>query len=474
MQIRELEDCAVRVIQSVSRKFLIKLKAIRRSKCEYTKIWHLQNKKYYYRHNITGEKTFHMPKCFGGDDLNVKVIQNTQVIPSIQNHAEDVMQRGPNNRVTTKFQTNARTNSEIDQMKDTSGKIGFGTFTDGSPNIPYDEHSVLLHDWNHTKPYRRIDPLRMSLKDGRVDRSKWPSWPHNGRRTMSALPAVQNCKLRKATDIPKLKNGDDGVEEFLKDILEPACRLCKICRRKGGFRPSAKNLFLCKTCNHHKSAHGRSKHPLSKKEAVRRIQNVWRAYSANLMITKLVKSIYEKHWDEERSSYFYFNKSTKESRWTKPILLGDYDVEPMSEPPIVQPLLMKVEDENTKQPLFTSSDYDTESDEEESIAKQKWLREVATAEERMEFSQAVEKRIERRKRRMYKKQQKAAKAIANVWRTYRARQDMTRLLRSIYEKVFNEKYGAFYWYNKNTGESSWTCPALLAKIGDVTPRFEYD
>jgi hypothetical protein len=51
---------------------------------------------------------------------------------------------------------------------------------------------------------------------------------------------------------------------------------------------------------------------------------------------------------------------------------------------------------------------------------------------------------------------------------------MTRLLRSIYEKVFNEKYGAFYWYNKNTGESSWTCPALLAKIGDVTPRFEYD
>jgi hypothetical protein len=68
------------------------------------------------------------------------------------------------------------------------------------------------------------DPLRQSLSDGRTDRSKWPDWPHDGRRTMSALPAVQHCKLRKPGGIPPLKNGEDGVEVFLKNIMEPACR----------------------------------------------------------------------------------------------------------------------------------------------------------------------------------------------------------------------------------------------------------
>jgi hypothetical protein len=211
-------------------------------------------------------------------------------------------------------------------------------------------------------------------------------------------------------------------------------------------------------------------------EAARRIQIVWRAYSANQLIIKMVKNMYEKHWHHERSAYYYFNTATKESRWTKPILLGDHDVEPTTEQPEV--IVLALEDgnnqEDERQPLFTPSDYDTESDAEESKEKQRWLREEATAEERMEFSAIVEKRVERRKRRSFKKQKKAAKAIANVWRTYRAKQDVTALLRSIYEKIWNEKHSSFYWFNKSTGVSTWTRPVLLGKIGDVTPRFEYD
>ena len=102
-----------------------------------------------------------------------------------------------------------------------------GTFVDGSPGIPYDEHAVLLHDWNHTNPYRKVDPLRISLGDGRTDRSKWPEWPHEGKRTMSALPAMQFCKPRKPSEIPTLKNGDNGEEAFLKEIMEPDCRCAK-------------------------------------------------------------------------------------------------------------------------------------------------------------------------------------------------------------------------------------------------------
>ena len=471
MQIKELNDCAVRVLQSLVRKFLSKLRAIRRKKKEFTKMWHLKKKKWYYLHNETGEKSFHRPACVGANDNGIRVVKNTQIIPSIQSHAEDTFQKGPMN-----------------QTAKTNGVKGYkGSFIDGTPGIPYsgtwnlgghvDEHAVLLHDWNHTIPYRRTDPLRISLQDGRIDRSKWPeNLPHEGRRNMSALPALQYCKPRKPFGIPLLKNGNDGTEEFLKEIMEPPCRLCKICRRMGGFRPSANNLFLCSTCHHHKSAHGRSKHPMTEKEAVKRIINVWRSYSANQMIIRLLKSIYEKHWHQERQAYYYFNKATKESKWTKPILLGDHDIEPLTEKPEETVAILQDTNlnEDEKLPLFTPSDYDTESDAEESMKKQTWLREEATAEERMEFSGLVAKRVKRRKQRLLKKQIKASIAIGNVWRSYRARQDVTALLRSIYEKIWNEKHSSFYWFNKATGVSTWTRPVMLGKIGDVTPRFEYD
>ena len=69
-----------------------------------------------------------------------------------------------------------------------------------------------------------------------------------------------------------------------------------------------------------------------------------------------------------------------------------------------------------------------------------------------EFSGLVAKRVKRRKQRLLKKQIKASIAIGNVWRSYRAQQDVTALLRSIYEKI---------WNNKN----KWLGPyALIKKI----------
>ena len=100
MQIKELEDCAVRVIQSLSKKFLSKLRQIKRMKAEHTKVWHLKRKKYFYQNDITKKKYWTRPISFGGDDVDVKIIHGTQRIPSIQGHAKDTLQRGPNNRVT--------------------------------------------------------------------------------------------------------------------------------------------------------------------------------------------------------------------------------------------------------------------------------------------------------------------------------------------------------------------------------------
>ena len=471
MQVAELEDCAVRVLQALGRKFLSMLRARRRSRKEYSKVWHLQEQRFFYRHDPTGERSWQRPNTVGSTDIGIRVIKGTQQIPSLQSHAEDTFQHGPFN----------------------------GAFKDGAPGIPYDEHAVLLNDWNHTKPYRRLDPLRISLADGRTDRSWW----HGGARTMGALPAEQYCKDRKPPPISKLKNGDDGEEAFLKSIMEPACRVCKMCRRRGGFRPSAHNLFLCYNCNHHKFYHGRRNHPMAPEEAVRKIQQIWRTYAANMMIRNLIKSIYEKHWHDEKKAWFYYNRTTEKSQWTKPLLLGSHDLvaaTPKPEETAGPTLLLK--DERPK--LFTASDYDTESDDEEkgeqkeghtimvpgassdeaggqkekekTLRKGKelmeWLANEASAEEREAFQEEVEKTRKRRRKRLKRKKKKAANAIQNVWKVFKARQELAALLRSIYEKTWSSEHGAFYWYSKTTGESTWDRPKLLSKIGDVTPRFE--
>ena len=45
-------------------------------------MWHLKKKKWYYLHNETGEKSFHRPACVGANDNGIRVIKNTQIIPS--------------------------------------------------------------------------------------------------------------------------------------------------------------------------------------------------------------------------------------------------------------------------------------------------------------------------------------------------------------------------------------------------------
>ena len=101
-----------------------------------------------------------------------------------------------------------------------------------------------------------------------------------------------------------------------------------------------------------------------------------------------------------------------------------------------------------------------------------WLAKEATAEEREAFQEAVEKTRKRRRKRLKRRQKKAAGAIQNVWKVFKAKQELATLLRSIYEKTWSSEHGAFYWYSKTTGESTWERPRLLSKIGDVTPRFE--
>ena len=64
---------------------------------------------------------------------------------------------------------------------------------------------------------------------------------------------------------------------------------------------------------------------MSKDEAARTIQGIFRTRKAKVYIQSLLSMIMEKIFDEASGRYYYFNKRTGESSWSKPILMGSKD-----------------------------------------------------------------------------------------------------------------------------------------------------
>ena len=65
----------------------------------------------------------------------------------------------------------------------------------------------------------------------------------------------------------------------------------------------------------------------SDEEAAVMIQNLFRKMKARQKIFQLISSVVYKCWDENSQCYYYYNEKTGESKWTKPALLGNQDLE---------------------------------------------------------------------------------------------------------------------------------------------------
>ena len=61
---------------------------------------------------------------------------------------------------------------------------------------------------------------------------------------------------------------------------------------------------------------------MTKDQAARTIQGLYRRRQARKLIVQAIQSMYEKIYDEQSNMFFYFNKITQQSIWTKPALLG--------------------------------------------------------------------------------------------------------------------------------------------------------
>jgi hypothetical protein len=67
--------------------------------------------------------------------------------------------------------------------------------------------------------------------------------------------------------------------------------------------------------------------PADDTEAALFIQRAWRTRVAREQVSQLVKSLFEKYWDEDYQCYYYYNKKSGETTWSKPKLLKD-DINP--------------------------------------------------------------------------------------------------------------------------------------------------
>ena len=136
------------------------------------------------------------------------------------------------------------------------------------------------------------------------------------------------------------------------------------------------------------------------------LQGMFRRWKARKSILAVMAQVYDKVFDGSSNAYYYYNKRTGESSWEAPRLLGTSTI----------------------------------------------LDEVASVELPKKESFSVSKKE-------YSKDE-AVSICQALWRRKKARARVVGLMRNVYEKVWDGNSQMHYFYNKNTGSSSWYAPTL--------------
>ena len=118
----------------------------------------------------------------------------------------------------------------------------------------------------------------------------------------------------------------------------------------------------------------------------------------------MISKRYQKVFDDYSDSYFFYDTHTGQSQWTAPLGFSDIPHVPES---------LKASTPRPKTPLDEAS---------------------------------------------------AATRIQNRIRTYLARSRLKKLLSSVYEKYYDPEMDAYYFYNRNTGDTSWNAPLGIEDV----------
>ena len=154
-------------------------------------------------------------------------------------------------------------------------------------------------------------------------------------------------------------------------------------------------------------------HIWTDEEAALVLQGMWRKRVARKLIMQMCSKTYEQVWSEEHQTFFFYNTLTGTSSWEKPKLLKEHELTPN----------IAREESHGKLPM---------------LKRLRSIGHIWTDEE-------------------------AALVLQSMWRKRAARKLIVKMCSAAYEQVWSEEHQAFFFYNKETGESTWEKPRVLGE-----------
>ena len=164
-------------------------------------------------------------------------------------------------------------------------------------------------------------------------------------------------------------------------------------------------------------------------EGATHLQAWWRGALGRRQMVPYVSSQMYKGYDVDHQSYYWYNMRTKQSRWTRPWFLYHLPLDHGSLPLTARSAMHALEGKMVR------------------LGKRK-LRKKANQMTRYE----------------------AAFMIQGMYKGWRSRKKMRLIVRSFYEKLYDAERGTYYYYNKQSGTTSWYKPAILGS-SDIRRSF---
>ncbi|RHZ01478.1 hypothetical protein DYB35_000795 [Aphanomyces astaci] len=235
---------------------------------------------------------------------------------------------------------------------------------------------------------------------------------------------------------------------------------------------------------------------LTRADAVRKIQDMWKVRKARKHFKALLRSIYKRMEDPVTGKvlgmYYYYNKQTGEVSWTKPKLLGrhgDIAVESnakhqaratvKADPPneidaaqriqrmfrcgmarrqmrgMISRVYVKIWDDTRAQFYFYNTSTKTVS-----WAKPKWVDEDDLMSPRTHQAFLLQEKVDAIRN---GPPDAAVQYLQRLIRRRQARRRLQVMLAEVYEMVLDEATGEYFYHNKKTGNVTWTKPPLIQK-----------
>ncbi|OQR94459.1 hypothetical protein ACHHYP_01297 [Achlya hypogyna] len=298
----------------------------------------------------------------------------------------------------------------------------------------------------------------------------------------------QAVAVRKIQDMWKVRKARNRlrlmIQSIYAEMVDPATGQVYYLNKRTNMTRWDKPKAL-ETTNQRKP---RRKKPMSPHEAALFIQKAFRARQARLAIRRLVRSVYVRVQDPATGKYYYYNKYTNTTSWTKPKLLGSDELAPKRTQSFtpesaaaaiqrmlrcalarrqLRRLLSRVY-QKILEPSLGRYYYFNVKTRTVSWERPRFVHDDQLLSPRAFAVVAAEEEAAARQQRIARiRQFSASEAASYVQRRVRVHQARKRLLqmaRDAYRAVFDPTTGMYFYHNTRTGAVSWTRPSFCTDL----------